>query len=58
MSKTTNFQENLNYNLYIYIYNGRVYVCLYIISSLPNGSSDGKTEYTIKFVKVQGCFLG
>ena len=43
--------------LYFYIYNGRILVTNYVTSSLLNGSSDRKTDYTIGFVMVQGWFL-
>jgi len=32
--------------------------CNYVTSSLLNGSSDRKTDYTIVFVRVQGWFMG
>ena len=35
-----------------------MFVCLLVTSSLQNGSSDRKPEYTIKFVRVQRLFLG
>ena len=47
--------ESLALNLYIY--KGIVRVTMYVTSSLLNGSSDRKTEYTIGFVMVQGWFL-
>ena len=43
--------------IYIYIYIGRVRVTNYVTSSLPNGSSDRETDFTIGFVMVQGWFL-
>ena len=44
-------------SVHLYIYKGRVCVTMYVTSSLPNGSSDGKTDYTTAFVMVQGWFL-
>jgi len=36
-----------------------VYVCMLFVTPSPlNGLSDRKTDYTIKFVYVQGWFLG
>ena len=42
----------------VYIYKGRVYVCPFVMSSLLNGFSERKTDYSIKFIRVQGRFLG
>ena len=41
----------------IYIKEEYVYVTMCLTSSLLNGSSDRKTDYTIGFVMVQGWFL-
>ena len=35
-----------------------MFVCLFVIWSLMNGSSDRKTDYTIKIIRVQGWLLG